>query len=134
MTGIRIPLYIQVCHIVYRGSTVFKIYCHSDTFLNEHIKVIPTSPFPHIPLYWGAFRYLYVLSGISVAFRYFGCFPVFDRTPGNKHFVCSLSGFSINVADVLICIFRDQLGKFGTRIRYQNFNVITWVLPSLRFS
>ena len=80
MTGIRIPLYIQVCHIVYRGSTVFKIYCHSDTFLNEHIKVIPTSPFPHIPLYWGAFRYLYVLSGISVAFRYFGCFPVFDRT------------------------------------------------------
>ena len=59
---------------------MFKIYCRSDTFLNEHIKVIPTSPFPHIPLYWGAFRYLYVLSGISVAFRYFGYFPVFDRT------------------------------------------------------
>ena len=27
-----------------------------------------------------------------------------------------------------ICIFRDQLWKSGTRIRYQNFNGIVWVI------
>ena len=34
----------------------------------------------------------------------------------------------LNSCGRAICIFRDQLGKSGTRIRYQNFNGIAWVL------
>ena len=34
----------------------------------------------------------------------------------------------LNLYGRSICICRDQLGKFGTRIRYQNFYVIAWVL------
>ena len=45
---------------------------------------------------------------------------------GNKHFVCSLSGSQLMWQIYLY--LPGPTGKSGTRIRYQNFNCIAWVL------